>query len=252
VNSAGDLGGRKLFPAEATIPIPGPSLRGSAGPPGIFRDSALTTMGRLNMSGLRPDHDVLDVGCGVGRVARFLCAYLGADASYEGFDVVPEVIEWCQTQITPLFPRFHFQFFPIFNPYYNPDRTLPTAAEFRFPYPDESFDFAFAHSVFTHLVPDAAENYLREIRRVLRPGGISYMTWTLFNDDPAAYTHPTTKTWHRDPSGTFGVRDPAVPEAAIRYSETFVRQAYASSQLSIAEPLHFGFKGFQDAIVALR
>ena len=108
-------------------------------------------MGRLNMAGLRPEHDVLDVGCGVGRTARFLCDYLSADARYEGFDIVEMLIDWCQAEITPRFPNFRFRYIPLFNSEYLPDAALPSAAELRFPYPDESFDFVFAHSVFTHL-----------------------------------------------------------------------------------------------------
>jgi SAM-dependent methyltransferase len=249
---------RELFPVETTIPMPDASLFHYGLPqgqqdvrPNRFHVVALTTMGRLNMAGLRPGHHVLDVGCGVGRTARYLCDYLG-DGRYEGFDVNEEAMRWCEANITAAHPNFRFRCTPLFSTQYNPDPALPTAAEFTFPYADDTFDFAIAQSVFTHLVPDDTRNYLHEIARVLRPGGISYLTWILFNDDPGAYSKPTRKPLHRDPSGTFAVRDPDVPEAAIGYSETFVREAYASSGLTIVEPVHPGFTGFQDVIVAVK
>jgi len=228
--------------------MPPASLR--VGRPSTFQDVALTTMGRMNMAGLRPEHDVLDIGCGVGRTARYLCDFLKEEAHYEGFDVREDVVAWCQTHITPLFPNFHFQFIPLFNTAYSADNALQSAAEFRFPYADDSFDFVFAHSVFTHLVSDVTQNYLREISRVLRSGGISYTTWVLFNDDPSAYSHPITRKMHHDPSGTFAVRNLDIPDAAIGYNEAFVRELFSSSGLHIVEPIHPGFRRLQDVIVA--
>jgi SAM-dependent methyltransferase len=236
-----------LWAGESTIPHPDRSLL--VGPTEHFDDVALTTMGRMNMAGLHPDHDVLDVGCGVGRIARYLCGYLHEAASYEGFDVREEVVSWCRENITPRFPHFHFQAVPLFNTSYAADSSLPSAATFVFPYPEGSFDFVLAHSVYTHLQPEAARNYLNETSRVLRPGGTSYTTWVLINDDGTAFSHPGTDRMHRDPSGEFSVRRPDDPDDLIAYTESFIRRAHAESGLTIIEPIHPGFI-LQDAIVA--
>ncbi|HVA06808.1 MAG TPA: class I SAM-dependent methyltransferase [Acidimicrobiales bacterium] len=209
-------------------------------------------MGRLNMAGLRPEHHVLDVGCGVGRTARFLCDYLSADARYEGFDIMEVLIEWCQAEITPRFPNFRFRFIPLFNSEYLPDAALPSAAELRFPYPDESFDFVFAHSVFTHLSTDASANYLQEIKRVLRPGGISYSTWLLFKSTPVGSSTPLIAGMELDASGDFALHNPEIPDSAIGYKESFVRGFYGDTGLTIIEPIHPGFTKLQDAVVATR
>jgi len=42
---------------------------------------------------LRPNERVLDVGCGVGRIAIPLTEFLNSDARYEGFDVVAKGID---------------------------------------------------------------------------------------------------------------------------------------------------------------
>jgi SAM-dependent methyltransferase len=242
----------RLYPAEATIPLPSLTLQGQVGPAPAFHDVALNTMGRMNMAGLRPEHDVLDIGCGVGRTARYLCDFLDPTSAYEGFDIMEEMIRWCQKEITPRFSNFHFKYTPLFNTAYSPDPTLPTAETFRFPYKDESFDFAFAHSVFTHLLPNASLNYLREIHRVLRPGGIIYATWFLFADQLTTSPNPMIAGMHLDGSGTFAVRKHDVPDEAVAYREDFLRDAYSSNDLMIDGPIHPGFRRLQDAVVAVR
>jgi len=130
--------------------------------------------------GLKPEHRVLDVGCGVGRVALPLTRFI-TSGTYDGFDIVKRWIRWCRRHITPAHPNFRFTHANIHNSHYN--RRGVTASQFRFPYEDAAFDFVFATSVFTHLDPAAARNYLREALRVLRPGGTLLATFFLLDDD---------------------------------------------------------------------
>jgi SAM-dependent methyltransferase len=44
----------------------------------------------------------------------------------------------------------------------------------RLPFPDGTFDVVFSHSVIEHVA--SAEDYLRECHRVLRPGGVLYLS----------------------------------------------------------------------------
>lgn len=140
------------------------------------RDVAL-----VDAAGLEPTHRVLDVGCGPGRNAAPLTRYLDR-GSYEGFDVMPEAIAWAQRRITPRHPAFRFELIDLRNASYNPSGAVP-AAEFRFPYPDESFDVVFAISVYTHLRPFETEHYLRETARVLKPGGRTASSFFLLNEE---------------------------------------------------------------------
>ena len=62
------------------------------------------------LGGLQPDGRVLDVGCGIGRMARPLAGYLGRDGSYDGFDINAQGIAWCRAALRrpaelPLRPR---------------------------------------------------------------------------------------------------------------------------------------------------
>jgi len=99
------------------------------------------------VGGLKPEDRVLEVGCGAGRmpIAMTRCITTG---SYDGFDIIKESIEHCQQAITPRNPNFRFKHVDIYNSNYNPQGTI-RPADFRFPYPDGAFTFAFLTSVFT-------------------------------------------------------------------------------------------------------
>jgi SAM-dependent methyltransferase len=139
----------------------------------------------LDQSNLRRDSRVLDVGCGIGRMALPLAFYLGPDARYEGFDIMPDGIEYCSSKVTPAFPNFRFQVANVFNSFYNPNGTIP-AERYAFPYADASFDVVFSTSVFTHLPPNAVAQYLRETARVLAPGGKCLHTCFALDDEALA------------------------------------------------------------------
>ena len=138
---------------------------------GLFKD----------LGGLKSTDRVLDIGSGVGRMALPLTTYLN-QGHYEGFDIDHRGVEWCQKNISTKFPHFKFQYVDLYNKFYNAKGTIKSA-EFRFPYADDSFDFVFATSVFTHLLPEDAAHYLEEIKRVLAPNGTAFLTWFALDSD---------------------------------------------------------------------
>jgi SAM-dependent methyltransferase len=135
----------------------------------------------VTLGGLRPSDRVLDVGCGIGRMARPLTTLLGPDGTYDGFDIDAGGVAWCREHYAA-HPRFRFQAVDVANPRYNPGGALPAHA-FRFPYDDGSFDFVLLTSVFTHLLPGDVNHYLGEIARVLVPGGRLFATFFLLDDE---------------------------------------------------------------------
>ena len=167
------------------------------------------------LGGLEPSDRVLDVGCGFGRMAMPLTGYLDG-GSYAGFDVGRGMVRWCQRSISRRWPNFEFAWAPVHNGKYNPFGNL-AATEFRFPYEDASFDFAFATSLFTHLL-DEARHYLGETARVLKPGGSCLLTFFLLTPEAEAvlargrammdFAHPI-------PGGR--TIDAAQPEAATAF-----------------------------------
>jgi SAM-dependent methyltransferase len=97
---------------------------------------------------------ILDFGCGCGRVLRH---WSGLPGEVHGSDLNPSLVEWC---------RRHLPFARLEN----------NGLEPPLPYPEQSFDLVYALSVFTHL-PEALQlPWVREMRRVLRPGGFLLIT----------------------------------------------------------------------------
>ncbi|HEY1356253.1 MAG TPA: class I SAM-dependent methyltransferase, partial [Solirubrobacterales bacterium] len=208
------------------------------------------------LGGLEPTDRVLDIGCGIGRMAIPLSGYLDG-GSYAGFDVGRAMIRWCRRNITSHHHEFEFEWAPIHNAKYNPFGNL-SAAEFRFPYPDSSFDFAFATSLFTHLVRDEVGHYLAETARVLKPGGSCLLTFFLLTPRAEAeiaagraalsFTHPVAGG---------ATTDPSQPEEAIAFALDEVRAMLEEAGLAIREPVHLGgwanepnAASYQDIIVA--
>lgn len=103
-----------------------------------------------NLVNLQPSDKVLDVGCGLGRMAIPLLTYLKPSAEYEGFDIMKVCTNWATQNITSKYPNFHFQHVDIYNKFYNPHGQL-SAKDYVFPYGCSAFDFVFATSVFTHM-----------------------------------------------------------------------------------------------------
>jgi SAM-dependent methyltransferase len=192
------------------------------------------------VAGLKPYDSVLEVGCGVGQIAIPLARYMDGTGRYEAFDIVEPFVRWCREHITPRFPNFHFQHADLYNTTYNRHgRTL--ARNYTFPFPASTFDLVYLTSVFTHMLPEDMTHYLHEIARVLKQGGRSLITFFLLNPEStmaveAGKTSPAFPNAF-DQYRTFLKDD---PEAAIAYSEVFVRELYGSCGLEIVEPIHYG------------
>lgn len=121
----------------------------------------------LIAKGLGPDGRVIDVGCGSGRLALPLSRYLNDQGSYVGTDVVPELLDYAKR----LTNRDNFEFHPT-------DR-------FAIPSDADSADIVCFFSVFTHLRHEHSYRYLREAKRLLKPGGRIIFSFLEF----AIYSH---------------------------------------------------------------
>lgn len=189
----------------------------------------------LKEFGLTPDMDVLDVGCGQGRMARPLTEFLLSEGSYAGFDIVKRGIDWCQTQYAD-FPNFTFVHADIYNKRYNrKGQTL--AKDYRFPFADDSFDLIFLTSVFTHMFAEDIENYLSEIARVLRPGGRTVITWFLIDDVArmAVQAGRSDLNFHHSLDARSFTTVPDMPEAAIAFDDGFIADMYGRCGLHVDE-----------------
>ena len=105
---------------------------------------------------LKTGSRILDFGCASGRILREL-ADLSDICEIWGTDISADCIAWCQENMSP---PFHFFV----------GTTLP-----HLPFEDRYFDLIYAGSVFTH-IDDLADAWLLELRRILKPGGLAFIT----------------------------------------------------------------------------
>ena len=144
--------------------------------PKAFDSGCEAARTELISRGLRPEHRVLDIGSGIGNLAISLIGYLRG--GYEGVEIHPEAVAWCQRAITRRHPAFRFHRADLMSRAYNPRGRL-SASAYRFPFPDKHFDVIFLASVFTHMLPDARRAVLA---RDLAPAGTArYVCGELFS-----------------------------------------------------------------------
>ena len=209
------------------------------------------------LCGLKPHERMLDVGSGIGRKTFLLTDYLNHEGSYEGLDIVKSGVDWCTERISSKYPRFKFQLIDVFNQHYNPTGRYK-ASEYRFPFPDESFDFAVLGSVFTHMLTEDMEHYLCEVARVLKTGGRCLISFFLLNESSVMLMRANNSTINPNVNlGSCWVADASDPEAVTGYEEDFIRAVYDRCNLDIKEPIHYGawcgrdkFLSYQDLIFA--
>ena len=230
---------------------------------GFVGDSDFRTTGDeflelcVDLAGLRPDERVLDVGSGIGRMARPLARHLRPPGAYEGFDVVPEGVAWCRSRYTA-HPHFRFQLADVRNGLYRPDAGVP-ARQYTFPFDDASFDFTFATSVFTHLLPDEADRYLSEMARVLRPTGRLLATFFVLDAAGRHRSAPGEHLTFAHDHGHYATYTVETPEDAVAYDEGWLRARLEAHRLELCGPMRLGTwsnlcdpdtRQFQDVVLA--
>lgn len=100
---------------------------------------------------------ILDFGCGCGRTLRWFRDVAG-QVELHGTDIDSESIEWC---------RSHYEYVN-----FQVNRLSPPL-----PYADNTFDLIYALSVFTHLTEQSQFDWIRELTRVVKPGGLLFLTF---------------------------------------------------------------------------
>jgi SAM-dependent methyltransferase len=122
---------------------------------GRLSASSISTTLLKNGLQLEHFHNILDFGCGSGRVMRHWKDL--KNTTIHGVDYNRRLIQWCRENL-----RFaHFETNALHPP---------------LPYQKDTFDFIYVLSVFTHLTEELQNPWMAELSRILRPGGYLLIT----------------------------------------------------------------------------
>lgn len=206
---------------------------------------------------LKQTDQVLDIGCGCGRSAISL---RGKIQSYTGFDVKIGLVDQAKSLVRD--PNFKFFCYDLYSHSYNRNKTAVQPELFTFPFEDNSFDLTIAMSVFTHLLPAALKNYVKQVARVLRPNGRCFFTFFLKQNNPhdlgdnntiwnVKFDSSKSHVIKTEPdSKFFSIAYPKDPDAMVIYDLDYVNEIFKNNGLTLMrKPLYGKWNGYPEGLL---
>jgi SAM-dependent methyltransferase len=198
--------------------------------------------------------DVLDFGCGCGRLLRFFQP-VAAHWRACGADANPELVSWCRARL--------------------PSATVVrNAVDGELEFPSGRFDLIYCLSVFTHLPEDKASFWLKELARLLRPGGILVATihgetaldtirasaahqsmFDITSQEATGVAEELSRAgfiYRRYQRNTLAVANVGEDYGNSFISPDYVRHHWTAHDLEVCEVLPGGLRGWQDLVVLRR
>lgn len=197
---------------------------------------------------LKPEDSILDIGSGIGRMAIPFTGFLSKKGRYEGFDIVKKGVDWCNENIKKKHPNFNFKLIPLKNDLYNLS-TQEAASDLKFPYENETFDFVFLTSVFTHMMPDDLENYVKEIHRVLKKDKKCLATFFILDDESenAMLVNKQKNFPHK--FGNYSLMDKSVKEANVGFQKKYILDLFARNGFDVTDFFRGNWSGVRPGIL---
>lgn len=121
------------------------------------KETAEWVLGQIRNHKNLEGKNILDWGCGPGRLIRHLPELLNYKSYVYGTDYNQESIEWCKENIE--------------NVEFNQNKLGA-----KLPYKNDFFDAIYGISIFTHLSKEMHFKWFEELKRVLKPEGIILIT----------------------------------------------------------------------------
>jgi hypothetical protein len=107
------------------------------------------------------------------------------------------------------------------------------------------------------MLPDEIENYTSEILRVLRKNGKCLITFFILNEASETLLEKGGCAFDfKNDHGIYKVQNELVPEDAVAYKETHIKELFNKYSLTVKSPILYGswcnrkdFYSFQDIVI---
>lgn len=192
---------------------------------------------------LREEMRVLEMGSAVGRISRQFLNILSDKGQFTGIEIMPAQVAWCNETLGA-YPGFSFIHADIFNSEYNPQGSVK-ASDYVFPFEDNALDLVVLTSVFTHMLRKDVAHYLKEIQRILKPGGHCFATFFKYSREefPRIYAQDAGRKFYFPIYKEHGIpvvmcADDTDLEEAVAYEHGFLLSLYAEAGLRVHEELN--------------
>ena len=207
---------------------------------------------------------VLDYGCGCGRLALPLLEQMQGAGKYVGIDIIPDLIDFCISEISTIYSNSQFIRVDAQNSHYSKwlnnirsnDYNLAHLAETEC----QSYSLITAFSVFTHMPKREMALNLNLLSNLLQPNGKIILSMFLIN----SFTHSCIESgismisFNRNSfklNQHIFYADQKDPMAAVGVTEDFLFDIASESGLTVTD-IHYGrWRGrpselsFQDVVV---
>lgn len=140
----------------------------------------------VSLNLINESSNILDFGSGQGRLVNGLKFANVKVKEYTGVDTDSNSIKWCNRFLSHYNQNLNFIHLPAFNARYNKSAN----GLLEIPVENEKYDLVFLNSVFSHMMSNDVEFYLKEFNRILTKNGTVYLTAFTEENVPSVEENP--------------------------------------------------------------
>ena len=182
---------------------------------------------------------MLDIGCGIGRLALPLTSYLKG-GSYDGWTSSRQGSIGA-TSTSGGDTRISTSRWPMSTTRSTTPKGACRHRNTRFPIPTTPLILLFLISVFTHMLPEDTHRYIAEISRRVRPGGRCWASFYIFDADSIEMMEAGKGFLRfKHDHGTYWTVNDKAPELSTGYEEGYVKELFERHGLSLADGMYYG------------